>query len=215
MPKIDLTGKRFGRLIVIGEAESIKGGQARWLCLCDCGNISTVVSHSLRCGETRSCGCYGKKYHIKHGKSEHDLYWVYKNMVKRCSYKKHPQYKLYGGRGVFVCDEWKSDFKKFFKWAVVNGWAKGLEIDRVDNNAEYSALNCRFVNHGKNMQNSRNSKKWIVDGKIYNSLSEAANFLGVCSTTIRLWCDGGKNNGKNIDHKENCFSYKKYKGIQT
>lgn len=53
---IDLVGNRYGRLTVIRYAGSGVSG-ARWVCRCDCGNITEVASFSLRNGETKSCGC--------------------------------------------------------------------------------------------------------------------------------------------------------------
>lgn len=59
---IDLTGKRFGRLVVLQREESSslrQDGQYRpaWICRCDCGNTAVVLGHNLRGGVTRSCGC--------------------------------------------------------------------------------------------------------------------------------------------------------------
>jgi hypothetical protein len=55
---IDLTGKRFGRLLVLKRAPG-KPNKPRWLCLCDCGNTTTVAGLNLRLGHTRSCGRHG------------------------------------------------------------------------------------------------------------------------------------------------------------
>ena len=50
-------GLRFGRLLVLSRAGSNRHGQALWLCRCDCGQETTVLAHSFRNGNTRSCGC--------------------------------------------------------------------------------------------------------------------------------------------------------------
>ena len=58
MPKlIDLTGQRFGRLVVIERADNSADGRARWLCRCDCGQSKTVLGEHLKKGRTKSCGC--------------------------------------------------------------------------------------------------------------------------------------------------------------
>ena len=57
---IDLTGEKFGKLLVLKRGENI-GGHAAWICQCDCGNIKTISSDSLRCGKTKSCGCLKKE----------------------------------------------------------------------------------------------------------------------------------------------------------
>lgn len=54
--KIEMVGKRFGRLLVIGEAPH-RNGRAYWHCKCDCGNEVDVMGKSLRRGDTKSCGC--------------------------------------------------------------------------------------------------------------------------------------------------------------
>ena len=59
----DLTGKRFGRLVVIKRAEN-RGGHVAWQCLCDCGNYKDVISQSLTRGVTTSCGCYNKEKNV-------------------------------------------------------------------------------------------------------------------------------------------------------
>lgn len=56
--KLDLTGQRYGYLTVLGPAENI-GTRTAWRCLCDCGKEAIVPTHRLRCGHTKSCGCFG------------------------------------------------------------------------------------------------------------------------------------------------------------
>lgn len=54
----DLTGRKFGRLIVLERAENATDGHAQWLCECKCGNRKVITSQSLVCNLTRSCGCF-------------------------------------------------------------------------------------------------------------------------------------------------------------
>ena len=54
--KIDLTGQKYGHLVVLGPAENI-GERTAWLCQCDCGRQVVVKTHHLRSGHTKSCGC--------------------------------------------------------------------------------------------------------------------------------------------------------------
>ncbi len=56
---IDLTGRKFGRLTVVGRSENIKG-QTRWNCNCECGKKTVVYGGALRLGTTCSCGCLAK-----------------------------------------------------------------------------------------------------------------------------------------------------------
>jgi hypothetical protein len=76
-------------------------------------------------------------------------------MKKRCYSPKDLAYKNYGGRGITICDEWRASPACFIEWAIQNGWRRGLEIDRRDNNGPYSPLNCRFVTRATNSRNTR------------------------------------------------------------
>ena len=93
----DLTGKKFGRLYVIGRAGSTKDGRAKWLCKCGCGEyenrVNNVTSHRL--SNTR-------------------LYTIWQGMKQRCYYPNHKDYHNYGGRGITICREWLNDFQAFF-----------------------------------------------------------------------------------------------------
>ena len=54
---IDLTGKRFGDLTVIGVSEARNRGVLSWDCVCDCGVTKTIAGPELRNGQTKTCGC--------------------------------------------------------------------------------------------------------------------------------------------------------------
>ena len=98
--------------------------------------------------------------------SEHPLYGVFYKMHQRCDNKNHPQYKNYGGRGIKVCDEWKlGNASAFVSWGVSNGWSYGLQLDRIDNNKDYSPDNCRFVTRKENCRNKSNNKEVVVNGE--------------------------------------------------
>lgn len=158
--KNDLTGKRFGRLLVVGFSGRNKQRNAYWLCLCDCGNKRRVLDTSLHGGQ-RSCGCLAievtrrrnKERFTTHGLSGHRLYWIRRGMLRRCYDKKFSSYIRYGGRGIVVCDEWRNSFESFYSWSIKNGWNDGLQLDRENNNGPYSPDNCRFVTTIVNCQN--------------------------------------------------------------
>lgn len=78
-------------------------------------------------------------------------------MIYRCYSEKSKDYMNYGGRGIKVCDEWrgKGSSKKFIEWSMINGYMKGLEIDRIDNDGDYSPQNCRYVTRKDNQRNKR------------------------------------------------------------
>lgn len=58
----DLTGKRFGRLVVIQREGKVKNGNVTWLCRCDCGKMKVVDGYCLRTGQTLSCGCLRREH---------------------------------------------------------------------------------------------------------------------------------------------------------
>ncbi len=110
----------------------------------------------------KSCGCKWKDSRVTHGFAKdgnrHPIYKVYDGMKSRCFCKSNVSYHLYGGRGITVEPEWKGNPTAFVEWAEKNGWAPGLEIDRIDNNGNYGPLNCRFVTRQINAQNRRDVK---------------------------------------------------------
>ena len=91
----------------------------------------------------------------KDGRKKHPLYDKWRSMIQRCANPNNQRYKYYGGRGVKVCDEWLEYPFVFFKWCEDNGYEKGLEIDREDNDGDYTPDNCRFVTHRENNINKR------------------------------------------------------------
>lgn len=106
-----------------------------------------------------------------HGFSNSRLYVVYRGMLARCYNSKHIHYDLYGGRGIKVCDLWKNDKKEFFSWAMNNGYADDLQLDRIDCNGDYSPDNCRFVSNTANQNNRRCTRtyKGVAIGLIVNN----------------------------------------------
>lgn len=174
---IDLTGKRFGRLVAIEREESInKSGNSWtvWKCQCDCGNVISVCTHLLRSGRTKSCGCLkierDSERHIKHGMHDKKLYYVWRSMKSRCYNTNEKSYHNYGARGITVCDEWKDDFQAFYDWSIKNGYNENAKhgectLDRIYNDKGYSPDNCRWVTLKEQQRNKRTNHLMTYNGK--------------------------------------------------
>lgn len=187
MPKkIDLVGKRFGRLIVIEECGRDKDGKIQYLCKCDCGNETVVRGYSLKRGDTTSCGCYAREDAIirntKYSKEERILYDVWRSMKQRCNNKNKKDYPRYGGRGIRVCEEW-NDYLSFYQWGIANGYEKGKQLDRINNDGNYEPSNCRWATIIENNNNKRNTKYFTID-KMTHTLTEWCQIYNVRRSTV-------------------------------
>ena len=188
MPKlIDLTGQRFGRLVVIERADNSADGRARWLCRCDCGQSKTVLGEHLKKGRTKSCGCAksesSSKRFKKHGGRNSKLYRIWSNMKDRCNNPDCKVYSDYGGRGIKVCKEWIDDFSAFQKWALANGYKEGLTIDRKDNDKGYSPDNCRWTDRKIQGNNKRNCRYITYKGQ-RKTVAEWSDITGTPHDTL-------------------------------
>jgi len=202
-PSIDLTGKKFGRLLVIGLFEKTSHGN-RWLCLCDCGNQKVVGVGHLRSGDTKSCGCYNseesRKRRLTHGYAPMSRnggpireYRIWRGMKRRCYDHKQPGYKFYGGRGIKVCDKWLDDFSAFYS-DMGPSPSKKHSLDRFPNvDGDYGPDNCRWATPKQQGENKRNARIIECDG-VSMRLEEWANKLNVPYKT--LWSFLKKNSIK-------------------
>ncbi len=111
------------------------------------------------------------------------LYSRYHKIKERCYNPNSKSYKRYGGRGIKMCDEWLNDFKSFESWAIANGYAPELAIDRIDNDGDYSPENCRFITLAENNQNRCRSRFYTYNGKTQN-LMQWCTELGLNYRTV-------------------------------
>lgn len=156
----DLTNQRFGKLVVQKRySVNTKSGAPQWICKCDCGQTTIVSGHNLREGKTKSCGCSRKGINATHGFTRNNfrekLYSVWEGIHQRCDNPHNKAYHNYGGRGIKMCSEWRESYPRFREWAYQNGYAEGLQIDRINNDGNYEPSNCRFVSPTANAQNRR------------------------------------------------------------
>ena len=192
--KKDLTGRRFGRLVVIREYGRSKDRQVTWLCKCDCGGEVVVTSCHLRSGHTQSCGCLHRERITKHGCTNKNWYAVDSNMMERCGHSKGASERdlsNYRDRGITVCELWQKSPLAFGDWLFAQGWHKGLQIDRIDNNLGYSPDNCSVVTPKENTNNRRNTLRFD-DGTplamLCSSLGiETCGDRGSTPKYVRIW----------------------------
>lgn len=175
----DITGQRFGRLLAIcrwvGGLTQFGINEVRpyWVCKCDCGNLCITFGKALRTGKIQSCGCLHREnlsnYKKCHGMTRSRIYRIYRDMVRRCYQPTRKSYERYGGRGIYICDEWYTPgvdgspgFAEFMRWSMVNGYNDSLSIDRIDNDGPYAPWNCRWVDM-ITQQNNKSTNRHITD----------------------------------------------------
>ena len=192
LPRNDLTGKRFGRLVVVGPYDKVKG-QLRWECICDCGARHIAYGTSLKGGSTRSCGCLLHDFNktlIVHGCEPKRLYRIWSGMKCRCNDQRNKDFAHYGGRGITFCSEW-SEFVPFRDWALANGYSDDLSIDRIDVNGNYCPENCRLVSAKEQANNRTNNRKVSYKGETKN-VSEWAKQYGIDASLFHAAIRRGK-----------------------
>ena len=150
-----------------------------WVCKCDCGNTKVINGNNLRQGKSTTCGCSLRK----HGMRNTRLWNIWDGMMKRCYNPKHMWYKRYGGRGITICDEWLDDHGAFFSWALANGYADHLTLDRIDVNGNYCPENCRWVDM-KTQHNNRSNNCIVAINGVEKTIAEWASIAGIDYQTI-------------------------------
>lgn len=189
MPLKDLTGQHFGKLTVVGRADSslMKTGEVDtlWWCRCECGKMVVRPRGSLRNGGPyTSCGCSKLTMNITHGMTYSPLYDIYYHMRGRCTNPKMDRYPDYGGRGIKVCDEWMQSFTAFADWALNNGYRDGLSIERKDVNGDYCPENCTWIPKKEQWRNRRDTVWADIRGERLRPF-EIAEKYGLSEEIIR------------------------------
>lgn len=184
-PKEDLTGQRFGRLIVRGPSSRIEYGKRFWICDCDCGNVVEQETGRLKSPKgPKSCGCLHSEMLAERNRStakyggdstneNKRLHQIWSGMINRCTSESNWSYDNYGGRGIIVCDEWHN-WQVFKQWALNNGYEDHLTIDRINTNGNYEPGNCRWTTQKVQANNTRSNKYLTYQGR---------------TQTLSQWCD--------------------------
>lgn len=157
-------------------------------CKCDCGNVFYIRPYQFARKEYSSCGCRKRRspYNTTHKLSKEKLYYIWETMRLRCNSPKSKRYYLYGARGIKVCDEWQNNFLAFREWAISNGYAQGLSLDRIDTNGNYEPNNCRWITIKEQLNNRRITKKATLNG---------------VTKPVTVWCEEMGLNKKTINER--------------
>lgn len=185
-------GRKYGLLTVIEKAQTGKS-DIYYTCACDCGGTTVARWKALITGRKASCGCLVKVREERFAKTKadglslrkHPLGNTYRGMIKRCTYKKHPNYKYYGGVGVTVCDRWLHSFQAFVDDM---GEKPTLEhtLDRIDFRGNYEPKNCRWATV---VEQAENTKRGItvcsvtLDG-VTKTLAAWGRLLGLSENVV-------------------------------
>lgn len=190
-PRVDLTGRVFGRYTVEGDPRRAHQRETTWACVCSCGTRTRVSSHCLTAGLSRSCGCLAAEVtgdrSRTHGESGHDKraaeYRVWLGMKGRCLNPKSPGYPGYGGRGITMCARWQGSYETFLADMGRRPSPKH-SLDRIDNDKGYEPGNCRWATQREQERNKRSNRRVTFRGKT-QTVTEWAEETGINFHTIK------------------------------
>lgn len=190
--KINIIGRRFGKLIVKADAPRRffpgGGGSRQSLCLCDCGKEVVVLHANLSQGRTKSCGCGEQeargKSTITHGKASQPIYKVWIGMIARCHKPYQGKaYEFYSGKGITVCDRWRRSFADFFS-DMGDRPSPEHSIDRINTKGNYEPGNCRWATKLQQARNTRTNHFVTFNGETL-CLAEWFERTGIPAPVIR------------------------------
>jgi hypothetical protein len=140
--------------------------------------LGTFTTRYERLADEKATGmCKACAYTVRssggHGLSGHRLYNIWDHIVQRTTNQKSDNYPNYGGRGIKMLEQWRLDFLSFYNWAMDNGYAEHLTIDRIDVDGDYTPSNCRWADTFTQSQNTRLLRKNNTSG--YRGVTRSHN----------------------------------------
>ncbi len=195
MQLVDLTGQRFGMLVVMRRDGASAGGNANWLVRCDCGKERRFASNEMRRrkGPPTDCGCLAhqrmSESHQTHGMTHSPTYQSWRAMIGRCEKPGTRGYNRDGGRGITGCDRWRHSFESFL---ADMGERPSLDhsVERKDVNANYEPSNCRWATRTEQCNNRRSNRRITYDGRTQTLVQWAREF-GFNDGTLARRLDAG------------------------
>lgn len=147
-------GSQFGKWTVLGSA--FRRGRLDWsfVVQCQCGEVAVTRFNDLAYGKSTGCkSCHARVSNYRHGGAPASgverLYGIWTMMRQRCENEDNADYRWYGAKGIEVCDEWQ-DYATFRQWALSNGYANNLTIDREKGDGNYEPGNCQWITQSEN-----------------------------------------------------------------
>lgn len=180
---IDISGETYGHWVVLRKAPRTSTKQeATWVCRCVCGTEKIVKSSRLRDGTAKSCGCLRVAPGTTHGLSASVEHKTWRGMLARCYTETNHRYPYYGGRGIVVSDEWRTNFMQFYKDMGPRPSALH-SLERKENDGPYDKDNCKWATKKEQARNRRTSVRYVFRG-VAATLPEWSERLGVPHVTL-------------------------------
>lgn len=174
----DIQGRTFGKWTT-----SLYAGRGRWICTCACGTKREIQKSSLLLGATKSCGCTRNVVHGHCSKrTKTTEYSIWANIVQRCYNPKANHYEDYGGRGITMCDRWRTSFQHFYQ--DMGPRPEGMTVERENNNGNYEPGNCKWATMEEQHINTRVTIRITLNNET-KLIKEWAEITGLSAVVIR------------------------------
>jgi hypothetical protein len=193
----DLTGLVSGRLKVTARHSPPGARRSLWFALCECGAMAVVQGSHLVRGRVQSCGCLSRELSrarkLRHGDARRGAVSVefraWQKLIARCEDPKDPRYSRYGGRGITVCDRWRTSFEAFLADLGRRPTA-GHSVDRKDNDGNYEPGNVRWATREEQARNTTRTRLIEHGGEVL-CLDDWATRTGMAALTIARRLNAG------------------------